>query len=239
MVKKAISIISGIAVLVAALSFIAPAQPALTINFSHYVGDKLLRLDSTTYTNALGQQYTVSKLKYYIGNICLKKSDGKEFKSGQYFLVNEEDSASKHIALADVPEGEYTSLSFTVGVDSLHNCNGAQDGALDPVNAMYWTWNTGYIFFKMEGKSPVSTSPGHLLEFHIGGYKQPYNCLREVHISLPKGFKIGSNGTINLKTDLAKFFSPPTDFSKVSSITDFHGAMPMADNYARMFSVKQ
>ena len=236
MIKKVCYGSFGIASLLAALSFIAPAERTLTINFNNYVGDKILKLDSTTYINALGQQYTVSKLKYYIGNICLKKSDGTEFKLAQYFLVNEEDSASKHISLADVPEGVYTSLSFIIGVDSIHNCNGAQDGALDPVNAMYWTWNTGYIFFKMEGKSPVSKSPGHLLEFHIGGYKQPYNCIREVNITLPQGFKAN---TINLKTDLAKFFSSPTDFLKVSSITDFHGAVPMADNYARMFSLKQ
>ncbi len=236
MLKKVVYIITGMAVLVAAMSFIVPGK--LTISFTNYVGSSPLKLDSATYTNALGQAYTVSKFKYYIGNITLQKKDGGKFISDKYFLVNEEDEASKQIVLDKVPEGNYTTLTFTLGVDSLHNCGGAQDGALDPVNAMFWTWNTGYIYLKMEGKSPASKSPGNLLEFHIGGYRQPYNCIRTITLNL-KDRNITGESHLHIKTDLSEMFKTPTDidFAQYSSITDFHHSTLIADNYKDMFSI--
>ena len=55
------------------------------------------------------------------------------------------------LELADIPNGEYTKVNYTIGVDAARNTEGAQDGALDLVNGMFWSWNTGYIFMKMEG----------------------------------------------------------------------------------------
>ena len=46
-------------------------------------------------------------------------------------------------------------------------------GVLDPSGAgadMYWTWNSGYIFFKMEGTSPAATGMGNSFMYHIGGF---------------------------------------------------------------------
>ncbi|WP_316930094.1 MbnP family protein, partial [Hymenobacter sp. IS2118] len=48
--------------------------------------------------------------------------------------------ASQLLALKDIPVGDYQSVSFTVGVDSARNVAGAQTGALDPNNGMFWTW---------------------------------------------------------------------------------------------------
>jgi hypothetical protein len=240
--RKVSQIILSIAVLVAAMSFKAEPGTSLTMHFENYVGTDLLKLDSGTYKNELGQPYTVSKFKYYIGNIHLKNKNGKEYISSEYFLINEEEPASKQISLSNVPDGEYTSISLILGVDSLHNCSGAQEGALDPVNAMFWAWNTGYIFLKMEGKSPLSKSPGDLLEFHIGGYKTPNNCMRTITLNLKSmNISVGKTASINIRTDLSELFKTPTsiDFSKLSSVTDFHNATTIADNYKDMFSIKE
>jgi hypothetical protein len=241
MLKKFLYTMFCIAALVAAMSFTAHTG-SVTIAFSNYVGNDMLKLDSATYKNELGQPYTVSKFKYYVGNIHLKKSDGTEYISDKYYLINEEEAASKQITLSNVPEGNYTSLSFILGVDSLHNCSGAQTDALDPVNAMFWAWNTGYIFLKMEGRSPVSTQPGHLLEFHIGGYMQPNNCIRTINLPLKNGMQVaGKTTTLNIKADVSELFKTPTtiDFAKLSSVTDLHNATTIANNYMDMFSIQQ
>lgn len=237
-IKKRIThIFFSIAVLVAAMSFIVPHNNKLTIQFENYVGDKLLKLDSATYNNQLGQSYIISKFKYYIGNIHLIKKDGSEYSSSDYFLINEEEPASKQITLSNIPDGEYSSMSFILGVDSIHNCSGAQSGALDPMNAMFWAWNTGYIFLKLEGQSQVSQSPGKLLEFHIGGYKEPNNCIRKINLNI--NLNTSKNSSLKIKTDVAEIFKTPVaiDFSKISSVTDFHNATTIADNYLDMFSV--
>jgi len=241
-------IIFAIFVLFGAMFFINAGKEKrkgiVILQFENYVGDKPVKLDSEVYKNSFNQPYTISKLKYYIGNIRLKKKDGREYfiVGSKYFLVNEEDDTSKQIISSDIADGEYSSISFSIGVDSLHNCSGAQSGALDPMNAMFWAWNTGYIFFKLEGNSPVSQSPGKLLEFHIGGYKEPNNCLRTVTFDFNnKIFAPDEKGTriIKIKADISKVFDSTTkiDFSKISSVTDYHNATMIADNYKDMFSV--
>ncbi len=73
MLKKAFLGILCIAALVAAMSFIAPDTKKFTIHFENYVGDTPLKLDSAVYKNELGQEFTVSKFKYYISDIAIIK----------------------------------------------------------------------------------------------------------------------------------------------------------------------
>jgi hypothetical protein len=224
-------------------SFKAPVEKAtLTISIAHFAGTSLLNLDDSEYKNELGQVFTVSRFRYYISNIKLKNEDGSEFESHDYFLVDEAEPGSKKIMLPGIPSGKYTSLSFTIGVDSLHNCSGAQSGALNPVNGMFWEWNTGYIFLKLEGHAHASTSSGHIFEYHIGGYKAPNNCIRKVTLALGEsGLNISSEqeNNIVLKADILEILKNPAtiDFSKLSSVTDFHHATTIADNYIDMFSI--
>jgi hypothetical protein len=230
-----------IAALVAAMSFIPAGGSKLTILFENYVGDKPLKLDSVFYRNSLGQSYNISMFKYYVGNFHLKNNRGSEFDSKGYFLIDEDDKSSLQITIDSIPQGEYDAISFTLGVDSADNCSGAQEGALDPINGMFWAWNSGYIFLKMEGISPVSNSTGKRLEFHVGGYKEPNNCIKTIYIVLNQPLKIGesANGMVKIKADVSHLFSGVTqvDFSKISSVTDFHNATAIASNYSTMFSV--
>ena len=242
--KKLLLFFSSLALLTAVVlfnSFTAPAKPALKIQIQHMVGKDVLVLDKGNYKNSLGQQYTCSMLKYYVSNIHLKRNDGKDFISKEYFLVDEDEINSKTLSLSKVPDGEYTAISFIVGIDSLHNCKGIQKGALDPVKGMFWAWNTGYIFLKMEGKSPQSITSGKSLEYHIGGFQQPHNCIRTVTLSFSTPFKVGGQkeNKIIIKSDLSKLFNGRTviDFSKISTVTNIFGATTIADNYATMFSL--
>lgn len=239
----------GIMVIFAILPFFTFSQKSknkaegLTLQFHHFVGEKLLILDDSIYTNSFNQTYTVTKFNYYVGQIRLIKSDGKEFLIDDYFLISEDEEKqkSKSILLENIPSGEYRSIDFIIGVDSLHNCSGAQSGDLDPINAMFWTWNTGYIFMKMEGKSTVSTLPGNTLEYHIGGYKEPSNCIRNVSLQFESPLSITNKSLseINIKTDLSEILKTPTDidFSKMPAINSTLNATIIADNYSDIFSI--
>lgn len=209
----------------------------VSISFEHFVGNEILKLDSANYKNALGQTFTISKFKYYVSNFHFKNSAGKDVTIGGSFLINEDEEETKKILLAKIPEGNYTSMDFIIGVDSLHNCSGAQSGALDPVNAMYWAWNTGYIFLKLEGQAATSLSPGHFFEYHIGGYKQPTNCIRKISFDLSKSESITKE--IKIKVNVLEILKTPSaiDFSKLSSVTDLKNATVIADNYKDMFEL--
>jgi len=229
------------------VSFLPAMKPVgrrswLTIDFNSYVGKDLLKLDTIGYKNEFGQSYSVTKFKFYISDIRIKDVSGYEYYITQSFLLNQEDSSSMQIVLKEVPYGNFVSISFIIGVDSMNSVNGAQSGNLDPLNGMYWTWNSGYIFLKLEGISSASKSPGNIFEYHIGGYQYPNNFIRPVTIHFKQDeLKIVSRKDTYLavKTDISEILKAPNsiDFSKLSSVTDFHNAATVADNYTDMFSV--
>ena len=47
---------------------------------------------------------------------------------------------------------------------------------------MYWTWQSGYINFKIEGTSPICKTRNHAFQWHIGGYKYPNTTIQEIKL---------------------------------------------------------
>jgi len=235
--------ILAVSVIIPFFLFSQKSQTDVSLQFNHYVGEKLLSLNDSIYTNSLNQSFTISKFNYYIGQLKFNRNDGSSYFIDNYYLVSEDEEkqSSKSIPLTSIPEGEYTSLEFIIGVDSARNCSGAQSGALDPINAMFWNWNTGYIFMKLEGKSKFSPAPGTILEYHIGGYKQVENCIKKVKIPFNQSVKIGKNNSakIQLKVDIAEILKNPTtiDFTEIPVINTPLNATVIADNYADIFQL--
>lgn len=222
------------------------ALGTVEIEFEHKVGDNSLALNSATYTNENGDTYTVSKFAYYVSAINLTRLDGQSVSIPvDYYLIDAANTSSHKITVNNIPPGEYSALSFTIGVDSTRNVSGAQTGALDPANGMFWSWNTGYIFLKMEGNSPQSTASGNQLRFHIGGFRESNNtnAIRKVNLSF-NGNKLvvkekASSG-IHLVVDVNKMFKAPNlvDFSTMNTVhMPGANALKIADNYVNMFSV--
>ncbi|MDX1956488.1 MAG: MbnP family protein [Chitinophagaceae bacterium] len=214
------------------------ATAKVNIEIIHKAGNQNFALN-TSYTNTAGESFTVSTYKYYISHLEL--SGGKKAIGETYFLVDESDPASKSFQ-AVVETGNFNSISFLLGVDSLHNVSGAQTGALDPLKGMFWTWNSGYIMAKMEGNSPVSTLPANFFEYHIGGFKGATNTVKRITLPFPQtiDLKKGENLTIQISGDILQWFTQPLDFSiaaKPSITTPGANAKMMADNYEDMFSL--
>lgn len=215
----------------------------LQINFSNYVGNEKLKLDTLAYKNELGQLFMFTNVKYYISNITFKNKSGKDFVLKNSFLINELDEISKTRTITNIHAGEYTGIEFILGVDSLHNCSGAQSGDLDPIHAMFWAWNTGYIFLKVEGKSPFSKSPGNYFEYHIGGFRHPYNNLKKIFLPFKNPVVLNKNKQVfnlNIKTDLLEIFKTPNAINLLewSSVTEAKNGSVIANNYTDMFTIK-
>src|SRR5690349_19352666 len=89
----------------------------LTLHFDNIVGDDSdLTLESGVYVNASDESFSITTLKYFISNIKLKTTDGKEFvvpQDSSYFLVDEGDEESEDIELKDIPAGDYNAVTFT------------------------------------------------------------------------------------------------------------------------------
>lgn len=220
-----------------------PATGSVTFSISNEVDGQPIVLHSQNYVNPNNDTFVVDLFKYYISNVRLYKADGSHYDEPEsYHLIDQNNTASRTFTLTDVPSGDYVSMSFMIGVDSTRNVSGAQTGALDPANGMFWTWSTGYIMAKMEGSSPQSTQPGHILAFHIGGFTGINKGIRTVTPSFNSvAMNVGSTArTIYLDCNLNEWFKTPTliDFS-VTADNQITNAMnrTLADNYADMFTV--
>ncbi|RPD42344.1 MbnP family protein [Chitinophaga barathri] len=217
-------------------------QGNIQVTFKNVVNGVPLVLNTAPYTNANGETFTVTTFKYYISNISLIKMDNSELRvPDSYFLVDENTAASKTITF-NAPVGEYRAVAFKIGVDSIRNVSGAQTGALDPVNGMFWSWNSGYIMAKMEGTSPASTAPGQTLTFHIGGFKGNFNAVQDVNLVSPISLTVGleRRPQLTITADLYTWFTG-VNLVKFSENSAIHVpgelAWKISTNYRYMFRI--
>lgn len=162
----------------------------LSVEFDNIAGASDLQLNTGTYTNSSGEAFTVTKLKYYVSNFVVTKTDGTVYTVPQdscYFLIDES-AGTEDAPVLHVPEGEYKTISFMVGVDSLRSTADAdkRTGVLDTTanSDMFENANSGYIFFNMEGTSPVAATTSNVFQYHIGGYASPMNNIKTVTLDL-------------------------------------------------------
>ena len=106
------------------------------------------------------------------------------YKEKNSFHLYTADSINKSITLSVPTKLQFDSLKFNLGIDGVTNVSGAMGGDLDPTKGMYWTWQSGYINFKLEGKSSLSTHQKKEFQLHLGGYTQPLNALQTIILSV-------------------------------------------------------
>lgn len=224
----------------------------LSVEFDNIAGSADLQLNTGNYTNASAESFKVTMLKYYVSNFKLTNVDGSVYTVPQddsYFLIDESNTAM-HEAELSVPEGEYKTLSFVLGVDSLRNTMDVSQrtGVLDVSGAatdMYWSWNSGYIFFKLEGTSPSITATGNVFNYHIGGFggytSATTNNLKTITLDLttrgtPK-VKSGKSTNIHLMVDILNALNGTTNmsFATTAMIHSPAAGTAVANNYASMF----
>lgn len=224
-----------------------PTVGTVSFEMENMVGTKDLALNSTAYTTASGETFTVSTLKYYISNIKFTKADGSSYAApGEYHLIDASKPSSSSFTISQVPTGDYTGVSFVVGVDSTTTKGDplSLPGDLNPANNMYWAWATGHIFMKLEG-TVTSASPSKPLTCHIGGYRQPYSAIVTAAPSLNGNtllVRADHAPEIHFSADVLKIFDGPSKFALSTFPTTMMpsaNSVKVAQNYAAgMFSVE-
>lgn len=222
----------------------SPSSGDVIIDITNVAGTQNLDVTgAVNYTNSFGESFNVTRFKYYISNVQLLKNGNVVYTMPEsYFLVDEAVQTSTKLRLPDVPPGSYTGIRFMIGVDSTRNVSGSQTGALDPANGMFWTWNSGYIFLKLEGSSTVNGGTNFV--YHVGGFREStnQNATRVVDLDF-NGSSMTVDGTheaeLHLIANMLNLFDAVQDI-QIGTINTIHmpgpNAMKMADNYAEMFT---
>jgi hypothetical protein len=141
------------------ISGVAEGQSAVVVHHQVTLGDAKVVLGEWQKSDS-NVSVRIDKLRWYVSLPPAGKKGSKAW------LLDLADSASLDQQMSR-PVNNKISLLF--GIDSAIQVGGVGTGALDPLRGMYWTWQTGYVQWKMEGAIRVDgvESP---LELHLGGF---------------------------------------------------------------------
>ena len=122
----------------------------------------------------------IDVLKCYVGKIEILNSDKQVIgKDALNYRLLDFSNAESTLFSIPVNSGYSSYIRLTLGVDSTTNAAGVHCCALDPSNGMYWSWQSGYIQFKLEGKEKDGTA----LNLHLGGFSNA--CMSSQTIEIP------------------------------------------------------
>lgn len=141
-----------------------------------------------------GSWIEIQTLRFYISHLSLTSEKSNWIDPALAHLIDLEDSTS---FIIDTDMSGANSISFMLGIDSLTNVSGILDGDLDPIKGMYWSWNSGYINFKLEGRTSKNVGNNGSFEYHIGGYLPPFETVQ--HVVIPV---INASGDIQLEMNI-------------------------------------
>lgn len=210
---------------------------SVTIDFDYLFGGAEFAYN-TAYVTDSGEELTFTNVKHYISNIVFERTDGTTWSEREsYHLVSPVEDL---ITVDSVPFGNYNKIHFMIGVDSIRNNSGAQEGALDPANTMFWSWNSGYIFFKLEGTSPASGMGS--FSYHIGGYQAPYIASQSLSLDFSVftlALERGGYPIVQLMVDVKRAFDGKEYTHKVSDKPMIHmpgeEAQQLSINFGQAF----
>lgn len=155
------------------------------LHFEHTANGKKLERNTMFPLNDKSN-IIIRQWKYYVSNFEFMTENGASVMVPGIFLIDAFGNDSIQLAL---PKGKYSGLKYAVGIDSSIHLSGANDGALDPLNGMYWAWNTGYIHFKLEGEKQHSDSNNQRFQYHIGGFSGTNKTMQIIEIPFYKKIK--------------------------------------------------
>ncbi len=213
----------------------ACAYPTLVLEIASIVGDQPLVYDQVYQVNGMATSFSTAQ--FYLSQVQI--GDHGDMESlDTYLLISPE---KDHYEVGEIKAGHKHSLHFGVGVDSASNfldpSTYEANHPLAPKSpSMHWSWNSGYIFIRLEGK--VDTDGDDVLEtdfeFHIGT-KNLYRTFEyDVHFDADE-----ADSHLEMTVDFAKFFTG-IDL-KTDRVTHTMDNMPLAmtvvNNLSTVFSV--
>ncbi|MDX2191342.1 MAG: MbnP family protein [Bacteroidota bacterium] len=130
---------------------------------------------NTVYQSSAGRKYKFTNGEFFISNIQLTKSDGSIYSVAGIIILKTIEKIT--ITIAKVPVGNYKSISFYVGLDSLTNASNPSINENLNVSTMWYGTTAqakGYIYLKFAGTIDTTSTMAGIeanmqpFEYNIG-----------------------------------------------------------------------
>jgi hypothetical protein len=205
---------------------------AFTINIKPMYYGHIIQIDHPVIDSVLGEQVTFKECKFYLGKFTLYSKD-TILHFDRYHLIDIENANTTALSFPIPPFFYADSISFLLGIDSVTNISGIMDGDLDPLNGMYWAWNSGYINMKIEGITPKCPGRNNLFQFHIGGYQAPYQTAQNI------SFAIKRSQNIEIQMNVQNILEKVQLSKEYQIMSPGKKAKEMSESMSTMFSILQ
>jgi hypothetical protein len=159
-------------------------QSFVSLNFIPMWQGTTISVDSVFSIVNSGDSLRVTALRFYVYNIQFESEGKVVWSSGdEHFLIDVFEKEGARIPAELFEQSKVDHLSFMIGVDSTLQTTGAHSGALDPIQGMYWSWQSGYINWKLEAEV-FHAGQSNAIQWHVGGYRAPYQTQRTVRLKV-------------------------------------------------------
>lgn len=192
-------------------------------------GNEDLIPEKNYFLAAVNDSISIDVFRFYISDVCLLKNDKVVVRDKDRFHLLDLDGNLKLNMSTSIYD--FDAIRFNIGIDSITNSGGVKGGDLDPTKNMYWAWQSGYINFKLEGKSKACKTRNNVFQYHIGGYSFPNNSLQTVTIPVSKT-------SLNINFDLEKFLSGVGLQTTNEIMSPSEKAMKVAKLYKTVFEAQ-
>lgn len=201
------------------------------IRFSPVMQSTDIHTDKSYYCPSLKDSITFSRIALYITNLLYVDDRGNAVA----------DSRTARLLDTEHPESFFfpvpanlniREIQFTLGIDSAMQESGVRGGDLDPMHGMYWTWQSGYIHAKIEGRSPAFPSRKNEFQYHLGGYRSPWNTLQPIRLH------IENQQEIDVQIALDSFFKVISPAEESAVMQPGPKAQLLSYHLAQCFQVK-
>ncbi len=201
---------------------------------------------NTLYPNTAGDSLRFSKMKLFLSEISLIKSDGSKelIKDIAYFNMTQSDPTILSATSSIFPPGDYTGISFNCGItDAQNNTDPTQVSCPNPLcadNEMYWGATLKYTYTKIEGNvKRFGSSLFSIFIYHVGLSANR----RTISLQKPLTFTKDANNQLKIDLDIRKILdgndplNMATDYN-TQTTDNYPLATRFADNIATAFSIE-
>ncbi len=199
-----------------------PETLTATLSFTHNWDATSVtsgNFNTIQYTNANGEQLSIERLRYLISDVTFIRDNGEAIIIDGYNLVDVTNAEGLSYTVPNqLPKGTYTSVSFTFGLDTEDNVDGAY---LDLNSASFnvpMMLGGGYHYMQFDGKYIDDTATVTGFNYHTiravdnpgANPTFPQDTFFEVDLG---PVTINNDATLEVKMNIAEWFKNPNTWN--------------------------
>ena len=184
-----------------------PIATDITINFTHTVDGSDLITNSMIYTNEAGEDYDVQTLKYLISDITLHAENGSSLQLDDVHFVDNSIEATLSFTYNNVPNNNYTSISYQIGLDTLkNNTNYYVQESFHATMVWPDMMGGGYHYMKLEGAYINDTTKYNTHTGGTMGMDYSFNNIDDISLIVTDDL---GNVDVNINMEINNWYQTP------------------------------